>query len=116
MEKKESKTPDDVRKAFANRSILNASRQELQEFLVANVQYRILNEANRARASEMGETMRELLVVRQSEEVARRSEELARQSHESQKTATRISRTALWIAFGAFLASVLQLFVMLARK
>jgi len=55
---------DDVRSAFDDGSIINASKEDLERFLVANGQARILHEANQARASEMGETMRQLLAAR----------------------------------------------------
>lgn len=51
------KTYDDVRKAFDTGSVVDATKEELEELLLANGRARILAEENRARASEMGETM-----------------------------------------------------------
>jgi hypothetical protein len=60
---------DEVRSAFDSGKILTATKEELELFLVANGQARILHEANQTRASEMGETMRQLLAARQSQEI-----------------------------------------------
>ena len=84
---------DDVRSAFDDGSIINASKEDLERFLVANGQARILHEANQARASEMGETMRQLLAARQSQEM--------------HSEALRISNVALWVSvFALFVGLV----------
>lgn len=83
---------DEVRAAFDNGSIINASKKELERFLVANGQARILHDANQARASEMGETMRQLLAARQSEEM--------------HSEALRISKVALWFSVAAFVVGL----------
>jgi hypothetical protein len=93
------KTYDDVRKAFDNATIIDASRRELEQFLVAVGRERILNPANQARASEMGETMRQLLSARQSEELHNK--------------ATRIAIIALVVSIAAFLISSAHLIVAL---
>ncbi len=85
---------DEVRSAFDNGSTVNASKEDLEMFLIANGQARIINDANQARASEMGETMRQLLAARQSQEM--HSEALG------------ISKVALWFAVAAFVASLVQ--------
>ena len=83
---------DDVRSAFDSGSILTASKEELELFLVSNGQARILNDANQARASEMGETMRQLLAARQSQEM--------------HTEALRISKVALLVSVFALVVGV----------
>lgn len=87
-------TYDDVRAAFDNGSVLTASKQELEQLLMAVGQQRILHPANQARAAEMGETMRQLLAARQSQEI--------------HGQALRISKIALVVAVAAFFAGVFQ--------
>lgn len=71
----EEKTYDDVRAAFNNGTVLNTSRKELEQLLLANARASLViqHRANLARASEMGETMRQLLAARQSEEIQNKS-------------------------------------------
>ncbi len=83
---------DEVRSAFDDGSIINASKEDLELFLIANGQARILHPANQARASEMGETMRQLLAARQSQEM--------------HSEALRISKVALWVSVFAFVVGV----------
>lgn len=83
---------DQVRSAFDDGSIINASKEDLEQFLVANGQARILNEANQARASEMGETLRQLLAARQSQEM--------------HSEALRISNVALWVSVFALVVGL----------
>lgn len=93
------KTYDDVRAAFDNRTVISASKSELEELLMALGEARILSAENQARASEMGETMRQLLAARQSQEM-----------HSS---AMAIAKVALIVAAIALLTSLLQLVVSL---
>jgi hypothetical protein len=83
---------DDVRSAFDDGSILTASKEQLELFLVANGQARILHGANQARASEMGETMRQLLAARQSEAM--------------HSQALRVSKVALWVSVVALVLGI----------
>lgn len=93
------RTYDDVRAAFDSGNVVTASREELEQLLLAIGRARILNDANQARAAEMGETMRQLLAVRQSQEM--------------HGQALRISKVALWFAVGAFIVSLVQAVVAL---
>ena len=88
------KTYDDVRDAFDKRTVFGASKEELEQLLIAVGQARVLDPANQARAAEMGETMRQLLAARQS------------QAMHSQ--ALGLSRVALFVAVVALLVSVVQ--------
>lgn len=90
----QGKQYDDVRAAFDNGAVVDASKTELEQLLLAVGRERILHPANQARASEMGETMRQLLAARQSQEM--------------HTQALRVSRLALWVALVALVASVLQ--------
>lgn len=92
-----AKTSDDLRQAFDNGTILDASKKELEQYLLATGRAQILKEENRARNVEMGETLRQLLAARQSQEL---------HSH-----AIRISKIALIIAGIALLVAVAQLIV-----
>jgi len=94
MENIRPKTPDDVRAAFDQGTVVNASRKELAQLLLANGRARILHDANQARASEMGETMRQLLAARQSEEI--------------QDKAGRIAIVALTVSIAALCCSGVQ--------
>lgn len=60
MSQGSKKTFDDVRTAFESRRILNASPRELEELLAALASDTINDPGTRARAREMGETMRQL--------------------------------------------------------
>lgn len=90
-----TKTSDDLRQAFDNGSILDASKEYLEQYLLAAGRAQILKEENRARNVEMGETLRQLLAARQSQEL---------HSH-----AMRISKIALFISVTALLVAVAQL-------
>jgi hypothetical protein len=89
-----TKTQDDVQRAFADGTILQASRSDLEQLLLANAKNKILDTSNQARAAEMGETMRQLLAVRQSEEMHGK--------------ATIISVIALIVSLSAFICSGIQ--------
>ena len=67
------RTLDDVRAAFDTRSVLNASRTELEELLTVVGAETIDDPAGRARVREMGETMRQLLENRRADELRRPS-------------------------------------------
>lgn len=60
-------TYDDVQRAFTDGSVLTASKEELEQLLLAITTARILAEENRAVAAHRGETIRLLLSVRQSQ-------------------------------------------------
>ena len=90
----QTKSYDDVRAAFDEGTVVNASKTELEQLLLAVGRVRVLHPANQARAAEMGETMRQLLAARQSEEV--------------HTQVLRVSRLALWISLIALVASVVQ--------
>jgi cytochrome c-type biogenesis protein CcmH/NrfG len=94
-----AKTYDDVRHAFDRGTVLDASKTELEDYLLAVGRAQILSEENRSRAREMGETLRQLLA--------------ARQSQEFHTQAMRISKIALIVAVIALLASAGQLAVSL---
>jgi hypothetical protein len=89
-----TKSYDDVRAAFDEGTVVNASKTELEQLLLAVGRARVLHPANQARAAEMGETMRQLLAARQSEEV--------------HTQVLRVSRLALWISLIALVASLVQ--------
>ncbi|GAB2523981.1 hypothetical protein [Lysobacter humi (ex Lee et al. 2017)] len=92
-----NKTYDDVRIAFDTGSVAEASKVELEQLLLAIGRERIQDPINQARASQMGETMRQLLAARQSQEM--------------HGQALRISKLALWVSALAFVASLAQLAV-----
>ena len=83
-----SKTHDELRSAFDDGSVLNSSKSDLEEYLLANGRARILSDDNRARNSEMGATLRELLAVRNSQ---------------------RMHREAVFIAFAALVVAAASL-------
>lgn len=56
---------EQIRAAFASRRILDCSAKELRELLVGLGSETLTDPAERARAREMGETMRQLLVLKQ---------------------------------------------------
>ena len=93
------KSYDDVRAAFDSGTVLVASRQELEQLLLAVGRARVLDPANQARAAEMGETMRLLLAARNSAEL--------------QSNANRISKIALWVSVFALLFGAVQALVAL---
>jgi hypothetical protein len=72
------KTHDDVRQAFDNGTVVNASKEELEQLLLAVGRARVLDPANQARSAEMGETMRQLLAARQSESMHTQALSVAR--------------------------------------
>lgn len=88
------KTHDDLRHAFENGTILGASKEDLEQYLLVNGSAQIKSDENRARNAEMGETLRQLLAARQSQEL---------HSH-----ATRISKIALIISIIALLCTIVQ--------
>ena len=92
-----TKTYDDVIAAFRDGTVVSASKSELEQLLLAVARARVIDPINQATASQMGETMRQLLAVRQSTEM--------------HGEAIRISKLALWVSALAFIASLLQLLV-----
>ena len=93
------KTHDDVRQAFDNETVVNASKEELEQLLLAVGRARVLDPANQARSAEMGETMRQLLAARQSESM--------------HTQALSVARIALWVSALALLASLAEVLVAL---
>lgn len=83
---------DAVRKAFRDGSIINASKEQLELFLISNGQARQEKQANQVGANEMGETMRQLLAARQSQEM--------------HTEALRISKVALFVSVAALVVAV----------
>ena len=88
------KTYDDVREAFDKGTVVTASKGDLEQLLIAVGKARVLDPVNQARASEMGETMRQLLAARQS------------QAMHSQALST--AKLALVVSAIALLASLIQ--------
>lgn len=86
------RTYDDVRAAFDSGAVISAPKEELEQLLIAVGKARILNDANQARAAEMGETMRQLLAARQSQEM--------------HGEALRISKVALLVSVFALVAGL----------
>ena len=93
------KTYDDVRDAFDKGTVVSAGKEELEQLLIAVGQARVLDPSNQARASEMGETMRQLLAARQSE--AMHSQALS-----TARLALRISVIALVVSIIQALAAL----------
>ena len=89
-----SRTYDDVRAAFDSGSVTTATKAELEQLLIAVGQQRIHDTINQARASEMGETMRQLLAARQSQEM--------------HSEALRISKVALIVSVFALVAGLVS--------
>jgi hypothetical protein len=85
---------DDVRTAFDDGTVVNATKVELEQLLLAVGRARVMDPSNQARAAEMGETMRQLLAVRQSEQL--------------HSQALGVARVALWISIVALVASLVQ--------
>lgn len=92
---KKMKTYDDVNTAFETGKVLDASKEDLEFFLLAIGKVRIQSPINQAKASEMGETIRILLAARQSQEM--------------HSEATKISKIALIVSFTALAVSVMQI-------
>ena len=90
----QGKTYDDVRQAFDDGTVVGARKAELEQLLLAVGRARVLNPANQARAAEMGETMRQFLAARQSEEL--------------HSQALSVARVALWVSVVALVASLVQ--------
>jgi hypothetical protein len=70
------KSFEDVRVAFQTRHVLKCSRADLEELLAAVGSETITDPADRARATEMGETMRQLLETKRGEELRPKSSPL----------------------------------------
>jgi hypothetical protein len=66
LSKKQLKSFADVRAAFESRSVVNASRRELEELLAAAACEKSDDPATRAQVREIGETIRELLANRRN--------------------------------------------------
>ena len=90
----QAKTDDDVRFAFDSGTVVDASKEEPEQLLLAVGRERVLHPANQARAAEMGETMRQLLASRQSEA--------------THAQALSVSHLALWVSLIALVASLVQ--------
>ena len=90
----QAKTYDDVRAAFDGKTVVDASKEELEQLLLAIGRERVLHPANQARAAEMGETIRQLLAARQSQAM--------------HAQALSVSRLALWVSLVALVASLVQ--------
>lgn len=88
------KTSDELRQAFDTGTVLDASKEELEQYLLANGRAQIKSDENRARNSEMGETLRQLLAARQSQEL--------------HSNAMRISKIALIISIISLLITAGQ--------
>jgi hypothetical protein len=73
VSKRAPKSIEDVRAAFETRTVLQASRAELEEMLVALSSANIEDAAMRAHARGMGETLRQLLDNRRVDELRRPS-------------------------------------------
>jgi hypothetical protein len=87
-----NKNYDDVNQAFQSGEVLKASDKELEQLLMALCTAQVLSSTNQTRSLHMGETLRGLLAVRESE--ARHKE--------SQLT----SKLALLVAFVALIVSI----------
>lgn len=85
---------DHVREAFDSGAVLEASKEDLEQLLLAVGRARVLDPANQARAAEMGETLRQLLAARQSQEL--------------HNNANRVAKVALYISIAALVAGVIQ--------
>ena len=97
--KRPAKEYDEVRFAFDNGSVIDASKAELEDYLLAVGRAQILSSENRGRAHEMGETLRQLLAARQSQEL--------------HGEAMRIAKIALIVAVIALLVSGGQVLISL---
>jgi hypothetical protein len=71
------KTFSDVQSVFDKRMVTECTREELEQLLIAIARQRILDPVNQARVSQMGETIRQLLAARQSQELHQLSLRLA---------------------------------------
>src|SRR6266496_941748 len=69
MEKPQKKTYSDVQSAFESHEILQSSKSDLEQFLLAIAMTRVLDPANQIRTTEMGDTIRLLLAARQSQQM-----------------------------------------------
>jgi hypothetical protein len=79
--------------------ISQASKAQLERYAVMLSRPSAHTQLGHPRLTELGDTVRTLLIVRMSEEV--------------NKEATRISKTALWIAGAALVVAVVQAVVVL---
>jgi len=79
---------------FQSGGVLSASRVDLEQMLLAIGRERIVSEENRARAAEMGETIRQVLAARQSQELHGQTQ--------------RVAWAALIISVAALIAGVIQ--------
>jgi hypothetical protein len=72
-----SKSFSDVQSVFDKGIVAECTREELEQLLIAIGRERILDPVNQARVSQMGETIRQLLAARQSQELHQHSSRLA---------------------------------------
>lgn len=93
------KSYNDVCQAFDSESVLTASKQELEDYLLAIGRAQIVNVDHQARAREMGETLRQLLAARQSQEM--------------HGEAMRLAKIAFVVALVALLVTAAQLIIAL---
>ena len=77
MEKPKKKTYSDVQSAFENHEILQSSKSDLEQFLLAIAMTRVLDPANQIRTTEMGDTIRLLLAARQSQQMHSQSSKVS---------------------------------------
>jgi hypothetical protein len=77
MEKLQKKTYSDVQSAFENHEILQSSKADLEQFLLAIAMTRVLDPANQMRTTEMGDTIRLLLAARQSQQMHSQSSKVS---------------------------------------
>jgi len=77
MEKPQKKTYSDVQSAFESHEILQSSKSDLEQFLLAIAMTRVLDSANQIRTTEMGDTIRLLLAARQSQQMHSQSSKVS---------------------------------------
>src|SRR5437899_2997764 len=73
----QKKTYSDVQSAFENHEILQSSKSDLEQFLLAIAMTRVLDPANQIRTTEMGDTIRLLLAARQSQQMHSQSSKVS---------------------------------------
>jgi len=77
MEKPQKKTYSDVQSAFESHEILQSSKSDLEQFLLAIAMTRVLDSANQIRTTEMGDTIRLLLAAHQSQQMHSQSSKVS---------------------------------------
>jgi hypothetical protein len=84
--------------AFENGSVFLAPKEELQAYLAALGKARILDDANRGRAAQMGETVRHLLSEIDKKEEAKKP---------------NWARIGVWLALGSYILGFLTAYLAL---